>query len=163
MYGRGRTADIENWKALYFEKCTLTHNTERDSTYLHTYVPGPIVSHPQYPHPHLQTRAFYSQFTQFMHVKEADSPPMPSLDVATATNPIFIPSKPTKILVSPGHGAGWVSWAPRSASDAFLTWMLTYEPLVTALEKTPHDKGRLGRGPDHIGTFSCVCLQLYAD
>lgn len=56
-----------------------------------------------------------------------------------AANPVFHPSKPTKILFSPGYGAGWVSWAPRSAPDAFLVWMLTYEPLIEALEKRyPH-------------------------
>ena len=26
-----------------------------------------------------------------------------------ATNPVFRPTKPTKIILSPGHGAGWVS------------------------------------------------------
>jgi len=59
-----------------------------------------------------------------------------------AANPVFHPSKPTKILFSPGYGAGWVSWAPRSAPDAFLVWMLTYEPLIEALEKRcPHGEG----------------------
>jgi len=33
--------------------------------------------------------------------------PSPSIDVTTG--PVFYPSKPTKILVSPGYGAGWVS------------------------------------------------------
>ncbi|KAI6804279.1 hypothetical protein KC332_g14693 [Hortaea werneckii] len=52
-----------------------------------------------------------------------------------ATNPIFHPTKPCKILVSPGHGAGWVTYAPRTAPDAFRAWMLTFEPLVVALER----------------------------
>jgi hypothetical protein len=59
----------------------------------------------------------------------------------SASNPVFVPSKPTKILVSPGTGAGWVSYAPRTATDAFLVWMLTYEPLIRALEV----KARKGR------------------
>ncbi|KAI7164333.1 hypothetical protein KC349_g749 [Hortaea werneckii] len=53
----------------------------------------------------------------------------------TATNPIFRPTKPCKILISPGHGAGWVTYAPRTAPDAFRAWMLTFEPLIAALER----------------------------
>jgi len=52
-----------------------------------------------------------------------------------ATNPVFHPMKPIKILYSPGHGAGWVSYAPRFSSDAFKAWMLMYEPLIAGLEK----------------------------
>ncbi|KAK4553985.1 hypothetical protein LTR86_008826 [Recurvomyces mirabilis] len=59
----------------------------------------------------------------------------------TATNPVYRPTQRTKILLSPGHGAGYVSWAPRRASDAFLVWMLTYEPLISGLEqRLGHDK-----------------------
>lgn len=50
-------------------------------------------------------------------------------------SPVFHPGRPTRILISPGHGAGWITWAPRGTSDAFLVWMLTYEPLVRALEE----------------------------
>lgn len=57
-----------------------------------------------------------------------------------ATNPTFLPTKPIKILFSPGPGAGWVSWAPALAPDGFLVWMLTYEPMISGLEK------RLPRG-----------------
>ncbi|KAI7221050.1 hypothetical protein KC333_g1958 [Hortaea werneckii] len=53
----------------------------------------------------------------------------------TATNPIFRPTKSCKILISPGHGAGWVTYAPRTAPDAFRAWMLTFEPLIAALER----------------------------
>ena len=56
------------------------------------------------------------------------------LQYLSASNPVFVPSGPTKILVSPGTGAGWISYAPRTATDAFLVWMLTYEPLIRALE-----------------------------
>ena len=41
-------------------------------------------------------------------------------------------SKGRKILYSPGWGAGWVSWARGSVE--FKRFMLTYEPLITALE-----------------------------
>ena len=51
-----------------------------------------------------------------------------------ATNPVFRPTHHCKTLCSPGNGAGWVSWAPRAASEAFLVWMLTYEPLIEGLE-----------------------------
>jgi hypothetical protein len=53
-------------------------------------------------------------------------------------SPVFHPAHPTRILISPGHGAGWITWAPRGMSDAFLVWMLTYEPLVRALEHHAH-------------------------
>ncbi|KAI6829329.1 hypothetical protein KC332_g7373 [Hortaea werneckii] len=53
----------------------------------------------------------------------------------SATNPIFHPTKACKILISPGHGAGWVTYAPRTAPDAFRAWMLTFEPLIGALER----------------------------
>ncbi|KAI6872108.1 hypothetical protein KC323_g1725 [Hortaea werneckii] len=53
----------------------------------------------------------------------------------SATNPIFHPTKSCKILISPGHGAGWVTYAPRTAPDAFRAWMLTFEPLIGALER----------------------------
>ncbi|RMY23827.1 hypothetical protein D0867_01800 [Hortaea werneckii] len=62
----------------------------------------------------------------------------------TATNPIFHPTKPCKILISPGHGAGWVTYAPRTAPDAFRAWMLTFEPLIAALER----KGGGGDSPE---------------
>ncbi|GAB1740084.1 hypothetical protein NU219Hw_g5003t1 [Hortaea werneckii] len=65
-----------------------------------------------------------------------------------ASNPIFHPTTTTtttnnnnnksctcKILISPGHGAGWVTYAPRSAPDIFRAWMLTFEPLIGALER----------------------------
>jgi hypothetical protein len=47
----------------------------------------------------------------------------------------------TKILISPGIGAGWITWAPRNSTDAFLVWMLTYEPLIRGLERREH-KGK---------------------
>ncbi|KAI7476595.1 hypothetical protein KC351_g9350 [Hortaea werneckii] len=53
----------------------------------------------------------------------------------SATNPIFHPTKACKILISPGHGAGWVTYAPRTAPDAFRAWVLTFEPLIGALER----------------------------
>ena len=53
----------------------------------------------------------------------------------TANSPTFIPSRPTRILYSPGTGAGWVTSAPRGAPDAFYVWMLTYEPLIRGLER----------------------------
>lgn len=31
-------------------------------------------------------------------------------------------------------GAGWVTYAPKNASNEFLVFMLTYEPLIRALE-----------------------------
>ena len=47
---------------------------------------------------------------------------------------IFKPSKPRqKILVSPGYGAGWVTWA-FSDDTAFLAWMVTYQPLIDHVE-----------------------------
>lgn len=53
-----------------------------------------------------------------------------------AANPVFVPGKPDmKILVSPGTGAGWVTYAPHGATDNFCVWMLTYEPLIRGLEK----------------------------
>ncbi|KAI7382436.1 hypothetical protein KC336_g18609 [Hortaea werneckii] len=66
-----------------------------------------------------------------------------------ASNPIFHPTKPCKILVSPGHGAGWVTYAPRAAPDAFRAWMLTFEPLVAALER----KGVGGDSPEEALTL----------
>lgn len=59
----------------------------------------------------------------------------------TGASPTFIPTRPTRILISPGNGAGWVTYAPRGASDAFLAWMLTYEPLIRALDRRAH-KGK---------------------
>ena len=64
-----------------------------------------------------------------------------SAGMELANNPTFHPNHPTKILISPGTGAGWVSWAPHGATDAFLTWMLTYEPLIRGLERREH-KGK---------------------
>ena len=52
----------------------------------------------------------------------------------SSTTPVFHPNRRTRILLSPDQGSGWITEAPRSASDAFLVWMLTYEPLVRALE-----------------------------
>ena len=63
------------------------------------------------------------------------------LSYAARSNPVFVPSKPTKILVSPGLGTGWITSALRTATDAFLVWMLTYEPLIRAMEV----KGREGK------------------
>lgn len=37
-----------------------------------------------------------------------------------------------KVLISPGFGAGWTSWA--SGSKEFKTFMLTYQPIIDALE-----------------------------
>lgn len=54
------------------------------------------------------------------------------------TSPVFHPNRRTRVLISPGTGAGWVTEAPRGASDAFLVWMLTYEPLIRALERREH-------------------------
>lgn len=57
------------------------------------------------------------------------------LSLETTGSPTFHPSRPTKIIISPGHNGGWVSHAPPEAPDAFLAWMITYEPLIEALEK----------------------------
>ncbi|KAK5175146.1 uncharacterized protein LTR77_000283 [Saxophila tyrrhenica] len=56
-------------------------------------------------------------------------------NLESASSPIFHPGKPTKILISPGQGAGWITYAPKNASDDYLVWMLTYEPLIRALER----------------------------
>lgn len=37
-----------------------------------------------------------------------------------------------KVLVSPGYGAGWVSWA--DGSIEFKRWLLTYQPIIDFLE-----------------------------
>lgn len=52
---------------------------------------------------------------------------------ATETTPVFHPSRPVKILISPGGGQGWSTEAPHGVSDAFRVWMLTYEPLIKAV------------------------------
>ena len=53
-------------------------------------------------------------------------------------SPVFHPNGHKHILISPGHGAGWITWAPRGSTDNFLVWMLTYEPLVRALQNHAH-------------------------
>ncbi|RMZ08633.1 hypothetical protein D0862_03905 [Hortaea werneckii] len=75
-----------------------------------------------------------------------------------ASKPIFHPTTTTtttnnnnksctcKILISPGHGAGWVTYAPRSAPDVFRAWMLTFEPLIVALERERKGNGGGGSG-----------------
>jgi hypothetical protein len=40
----------------------------------------------------------------------------------------------TKILYSPGFGAGWLTWNSSTSSE-FQKWMLTYQPLIDALER----------------------------
>lgn len=57
------------------------------------------------------------------------------------SHPTFRLSKPTKVLFTPDHSGGWVTnvllgWgrAQESRNDAFLAWMLTYQPLIEALE-----------------------------
>lgn len=67
-------------------------------------------------------------------------------------SPVFHPNRRTRILISPDHGAGWITEAPRSASDAFLVWMLTYEPLIRALEhREPRRKSN--SNPCHLRRF----------
>ena len=39
----------------------------------------------------------------------------------------------TKILYSPGFGAGWSTW--NSERPDFQKWMLTYQPLIDAIER----------------------------
>ncbi len=39
----------------------------------------------------------------------------------------------TKILYSPGYGAGWSSW--NDGSPEFQKWLLTYPPIIEALER----------------------------
>jgi|ERR1700722_2266392 len=39
----------------------------------------------------------------------------------------------TKILYSPGYGAGWSTWM--SGSQEFIKWALTYQPIIDALER----------------------------
>ena len=39
----------------------------------------------------------------------------------------------TKILYSPGFGAGWSTWMPGSSD--FQKFVLTYQPIIEALEK----------------------------
>lgn len=59
-------------------------------------------------------------------------------------SPAFHPGRRTHILLSHGSGEGWITEAPHSASDAFLAWMMTYQPLVHALkEKKPHGQSGL--------------------
>lgn len=56
----------------------------------------------------------------------------------------------TKILYSPGFGAGWSTWNS-STSPEFQKWMLTYQPLIDALErgeKLVPDELRFGMGDD---------------
>lgn len=36
----------------------------------------------------------------------------------------------TKVLVSPGHGAGWSTWAP----DAHMKAIATYQPIIKFIE-----------------------------
>ena len=40
----------------------------------------------------------------------------------------------TKILYSPGHGAGWSSWNSGSSQE-FKKWLLTYQPVIDAIER----------------------------
>ena len=70
------------------------------------------------------------------HIMAAEHSRHSALEVAL--NPVFIPRRPTKILFSPGTGAGWATYVPRGSSDAFMVWMLTYDPLIRGLEKGAH-------------------------
>jgi len=36
--------------------------------------------------------------------------------------------------VSPGYGAGWVTWA-LSDNKLFLAWMITYQPLISLIQE----------------------------
>ena len=56
----------------------------------------------------------------------------------TEDEPVYHPAHPTKILISSGKGAGWSTSAPRGSTDAFLVWMLTYEPQIKAIDKREH-------------------------
>ncbi|KAK3706606.1 hypothetical protein LTR37_012615 [Vermiconidia calcicola] len=78
-------------------------------------------------------------------------------------SPIFHPARPMKILVSPGTGAGWISWAPKGpkATDAFLIWMLTYNPMIRALEAREH-KGNVTAGL-HEEYTDCADRGVIAD
>ena len=38
-----------------------------------------------------------------------------------------------KILYSPGYGAGWSTW--NSGTPEFNKWLLTYQPIIDALER----------------------------
>lgn len=42
------------------------------------------------------------------------------------------------LVLTSSQGAGWITEAPRNASDAFLAWMIQYEPLIRALEHHEH-------------------------
>lgn len=54
--------------------------------------------------------------------------------------PVFNPGRPIKVLVSPGIGAGFITWLGHGSflheaeNDAYSTWVLTYQPLIDALE-----------------------------
>lgn len=76
--------------------------------------------------------------THFVTDKQTNRPPNAFRYGDSSTSPVFHPNRRTRILLSPDRGAGWITEAPRTASDAFLVWMLTYEPLIRALERHEH-------------------------
>lgn len=41
----------------------------------------------------------------------------------------------TKILISPGYGAGWSTWIGDGQNLELLKWVLTYQPLIDFIEQ----------------------------
>ena len=54
---------------------------------------------------------------------------------------VFHPARMTKILLSVGKEAGWITRAPEGAPAEFIIWMLTHEELIRGIERNVH-KGK---------------------
>ena len=85
-------------------------------------------------------REFREHEREREHEHEYEHPTTMS-SMESSANPTFHPSRPRRILIASHAKAGWSTWAPHDASEEFLVWMLTYEPLINAIERHAH-KGK---------------------